>query len=61
MSKLRPDRKAARVEAAKVSMETWKAFGPSGQLDALDKRLGKGKGAVKQRARLAKKLGTKTE
>ena len=35
----------------------WDGVSPADQIKALDKRLGKGIGAVKQRARLAKKMG----
>ena len=49
-----------RVKAAHLRAEemhaAWQKLSPSQQLESLDKRLGKGVGAVKQRARIAAKL-----
>ncbi len=56
MAKPRTDRKAARVSAMQKRLDEWRKLSPSEQLKALDERLGKGKGAAKQRARLAEKL-----
>jgi|SRR5579885_1851015 len=42
----------AKVDEAKERQEAWAKLGPKGQLAALDARLGKGVGAMAQRARL---------
>jgi hypothetical protein len=59
MAKPRTDRKAARIAAMQQRQKEWQTLSPKEQLKALDKRLGKGKGAAKQRARLAEKLTSK--
>lgn len=48
----RPDRAAARVEAAGERQTAWVELSPQKQLAELDRRLGKGVGARRQRARL---------
>ena len=53
------DKSTRRMEA-EVRNEDWESMGPKKQLASLDRRLGKGQGAVKQRARLAKKLQEST-
>lgn len=59
MAKPRTDRKVARIASMKQRTEEWQTLSPKEQLKALDKRLGKGKGAAKQRARLALKITSK--
>ena len=59
MSQSRPDRKEARREAAEEANKAWQALSPVEQLSELDERLGKGKGASKQRVRINKKLTQK--
>lgn len=54
MAKSRPDLKEARKKAAEEREAFWRGMSPKEQLAALDARLGKGQGAAKQRARLAK-------
>ena len=54
MSKKRNDRKANRREDAVERQAARDALSASEQIARLDKILGKGKGAVKERARLAK-------
>lgn len=49
----RPDRAQAKRNDAAARLESWKALGPVGQLRALDDRVGKGVGAIRQRSRLA--------
>jgi len=49
-----------RRAAAEKRQATWAALSPKEQLADLDRRLGAGVGAVKQRARLAKKIGVKS-
>ena len=48
-------RKVLREQTAERT-EIWRKLTPQQQLDALDARLGKGVGAVKQRARLIKMI-----
>ena len=45
-----------RREEAEARNAIWAALTPQQQLTELDKRFGVGKGATKQRAKLAKKL-----
>jgi hypothetical protein len=52
----RPDRATEKRAEATERNDAWVAFGPAKQLAELDRRLGKGVGAVKQRARLARAL-----
>ena len=56
MSKSRPDRKQARREDSEAATKAWRELSPKQQLQSLDGRLGKGVGAKRQRARIAKKL-----
>lgn len=49
-------RKEELREAAKAAEEKWQALSPAEQLKQLDARLGEGKGATRQRARIAQKL-----
>lgn len=49
------DRKA-RLQEAQAREAAWRALGPAEQLALLDRRLGKGQGAKKQRARIAAAL-----
>ncbi len=49
----RSDRKEKRQITAEVNLERWSAMTTEQKLADLDKRLGKGLGAKKQRARLA--------
>jgi len=56
MSKSRPDRKAARREDSEAAAKAWQGLSPEQQLQSLDGRLGKGVGAKRQRARIAKQL-----
>jgi len=48
-----------RVDRAIERQAAWAALSPEEQLKAIDKRLGEGLGAKKQRAKLAKKLEVK--
>lgn len=48
--------RAGRREAAEKRNGAWSELGPSKQVECLDNRLGRGVGAKRQRARLAKKL-----
>lgn len=48
--------KQYRAESAKKLAEARAARSPQQQLALLDQKLGKGKGAVKERARLAKQI-----
>ena len=50
----RPDLKKIRVEEAKERLVAWQALPVAEQVSTLDRRLGEGQGAKKQRARLAK-------
>lgn len=52
----RIDRKEKKHEEAQVRNDGWASLTPQQQLDALDSRLGKGVGAVKQRAKLQSKI-----
>jgi len=52
----RPDHKDVLKREAKERDEYWRKLSPVQQLADLDKRLGLGVGAVKQRARLSAKL-----
>lgn len=47
-------KKQRKREEAEVRNEAWRQLSPQEQLAELDKRFGKGKGATKQRKRLAK-------
>lgn len=51
------ERKANRVAAAEQRSAAWRGLTPQRQLAELDKRLGVGQGAAKQRARIAKQIG----
>ena len=51
-----PKRKAYRIEDGKKRDEATAKLSPKQRLDRLDLRLGKGEGAVKERARLQKML-----
>lgn len=48
--------KEVRRQAAQAQVGKWQQLSPRQQLAELDKRLGKGQGAVRQRARLQAKL-----
>ena len=50
----RPDRTAEKKAEAKARNDAWAELSPAKQLADLDRRLGKGVGAIKQRARLAR-------
>ena len=50
--KLRHDRKADRQAEAKERQEAYNKLTPKQKLDKLDKKLGEGVGAKKQRAKL---------
>lgn len=50
---MRPDTKELRRNEAKERTEAWQKLSVKEQIAVLDKRLGEGKGAAKQRARLA--------
>jgi hypothetical protein len=52
----RPDNKAIKRSEAKERTEAWQKLSPVQQLKALDTRFGAGKGATKQRARLAAQI-----
>lgn len=54
--KLRKDRKVIRKQAADERAEHWNALSPAKQLSELDRRLGVGIGATRQRARLSAAL-----
>jgi IS5 family transposase len=47
---------AERIASAKLRQEAWAALSPAEQLEALDRRLGAGSGAERQRSRIAAKL-----
>lgn len=49
----RPDHYAIHKQEADERLAAWTALSPKEQLQSLDRRLGKGVGAVKQRARIA--------
>lgn len=48
----RPDKAVARREIEAERLEWWRSLTPAKQLAELDRRLGKGVGAQRQRARL---------
>jgi len=48
----RPDQKERRVAVAAYNLERWSKLTPQQKIADLDKRLGKGVGAVMQRAKL---------
>jgi hypothetical protein len=50
----RPDNSADKRKEAVERNEAWAGLSPAKQLAELDRRLGRGVGAVKQRARLAR-------
>jgi hypothetical protein len=52
----RPDHKEVLQREAKERDDFWRKLSPEQQLADLDKRLGEGKGAVKQRLRLHMKI-----
>lgn len=52
----RPDNNDSKRREATERDEAWQKLTPEQQLEALDRRLGKGQGATKQRARLAASL-----
>lgn len=52
----RIDRRPQRREEMQERLEYWQGLTPAEQLKQLDTRLGKGVGAVKQRAKLALKI-----
>lgn len=55
----RPDKTAYKRESTLVRLEQWRSLSVDLQIADLDRRLGKGIGAVKQRARIqAKALPT---
>jgi hypothetical protein len=54
--KRRNDRQSVRRIDAEGRQEEWDKLTPQQQLSALDGRLGKGVGAEKQRARIAKTI-----
>jgi hypothetical protein len=56
MSKNRNDRKGVRRIEAEGRAEEYAKLTPAQQIALLDARLGKGVGAVKQRARIAKAI-----
>jgi hypothetical protein len=56
MSKNRRDRQGVRRIEAEGRAEVWEGLTPQQQLSVLDGRLGKGLGAEKQRARIAKAI-----
>ena len=49
---VRPDNNEAKRAEANERQEAWSKLSPTQQLEALDRRLGKGVGAAKQRARI---------
>jgi hypothetical protein len=57
--KLRKDRKEKRKAEAKTRQEAYDKLTPKAKLALLDKKLGKGVGAEKQRARLEAELTKK--
>jgi hypothetical protein len=50
-------RRQPAKEAIAERLAAWQKLSPTEQLDALDRRLGKGKGAAKQRKRLEASKG----
>ena len=48
----RPDNRKHRQEEAKERNESWASLSPAAQLKELDRRLGPGMGAKKQRAKI---------
>lgn len=56
MTNTRNDRKYLRRKEAVMRQETWTELTHSQKLTELDNRLGKGIGAKKQRARIAKAI-----
>lgn len=54
-----PVRINAKREEAKVRNEAWAKLSPKAQLESLDNRLGKGVGAVKQRAKIQSRIDRK--
>lgn len=54
MSNKRLDKQGVRRIEAEGRAEVWNGLTPAQQLATLDRRLGKGLGAKKQRARIAK-------
>lgn len=52
---MKPEQQRKRTEA-EARVEEWRKLTPSQQWDALDKRLGPGKGATKQREKIFQKL-----
>jgi hypothetical protein len=54
MSNKRLDKQGVRRIEAEGRAEVWEGLTPEQQLATLDRRLGKGVGAVKQRKRIAK-------
>lgn len=59
MSNNRRDRQGVRRIEAEGRAEVWEGLTPQQQLATLDRRLGKGLGAEKQRARIAKTIAKK--
>ena len=56
----RPDRNEDKRAEARERDAAWSALSPEQQLANLDSRLGKGKGAKRQRARIAKVISAKS-
>lgn len=52
----RPDRKASRIQLAIENSDRWNGLTTSEKLADLDRRLGKGQGATRERERLMKAL-----
>lgn len=57
----RDSRKSERREEARARSEKWDKLSPEQKLQELDKRLGKDKGAKKQREKLKKILDNNTK
>lgn len=57
----RPDNNEIKREEAKQRQEAWDKLYPKDKLEALDRRLGKGVGAKKQRARIQAQIDRKTD
>jgi len=55
-SKHNPVRIEERCKEAKERLEAWQKMSPQDQLATLDRRCGSGKGAAKQRARIAARI-----
>lgn len=51
-----PRRKEERARKAQLSISQWRKLTPQEQLSSLDRRLGVGVGAVKQRKRLNEQI-----